>query len=122
MIFSTTACPVCLSLLKREEAYEDAQHISIQIFYVCENIKFTFIDYWGTARTAHHYIYRANEKPNVSMLFPPYGLEHTKTSSLLFLISDVDSPKYIAELPLLDMDYTDTEAVLQKLHTLTTFS
>lgn len=122
MIFSTTTCPICQSLLKREEAYEDAQHISIQIFYVCEKIKLSFVDYWGTARTTPHYIYRANEKPTVSMLFPPYGLEHTETSSLLFLISETNDPKYIAELSLMDMDYTDAEAVLQKLHTLITFS
>lgn len=124
MIFSTDICPICKQNLQLE-VIEGAKANTAALMYYCPKKEVVRNDANTFAISKFHYENRILEGSQlVFMIIPPFELMHSSFRKLTSVrqVSAHKPKKIIFEAPLLDVDYSDTQAVTARLKLLVTFS
>jgi hypothetical protein len=124
MIFDKEICPLCQAKLEKDEQQEKTT-------YWCPKVKCWGRNWLDTDAAKYpHYAHVLHGDPStssnseVSMLIPPYMLEHKRPQQTtgIYTLSDKSAHKLIVRVPLLDRDYSQADKILETLKTLVIFS
>jgi len=123
MIFSTDRCPLCNQKLKLEII--DGSSGKVAFLYYCEKREITRNESNTSSVAVRHYENRSYQGGELSfMIIPPFELMHSQAKKLTSVraASPYQPKKIIFEVPLLDLDYSKTHLVIDKIKLLTLFS
>lgn len=124
MIFSTDRCPLCNEKLEMDVETESVFN-SITFIYSCKTKELRRNDSNTNVVAQTHYESKFYGDDKYSrMIYPEFLVAHFSSinTTRIFTNSTTEPNKFIFQIPLLDVDYSQTHAVCARLKLLVPFS
>lgn len=131
MIFSKEICPICKGPVTESLPHEEPVYTFVPTNFFCCEKKVKVRNFTDTNNIWHtHYClyeYVINDQvtsDNVELIYPPYKIAYGPSSNKMgvYLIREYRSEVFLFQAPLIKVDFSDSEKVINKLKLLSLLS